>query len=354
MAEPTGMDPNAPLSEPPRPEAELGTLIPHDFEPSAADPPPAPPPVVIVRERRWGWWSPLLPPMLIVAVAVIATAYRPAIRYGFRLGPEAAGRTVPRGRAPEPPPPVILKIETIPVVLPPSPESLVAPPLARALARPLPQRLRPRPPAPRMPDLARVREPAPSRFHRPEPAPPPPAAADETEFALDQIRREAAERHEQRVEADELKDHVFDLEREQRLQEIRLVDGRRQAFREELRRLLDQWGNQAGPHIVKLAGQDETPPPPGVDRVFQAETKKQGGKLDRHRRIELARAHGLPEPLILADLVREQIRRMPARNGPRSRDEAVVRAARLLLSVPLAETRMTAVGPGRDRLDDAQ
>jgi hypothetical protein len=180
------------------------------------------------------------------------------------------------------------------------------------------------------------------------------AAADETRIALEAIGREAADRRAERAEAADIRDHVLEIEQEHRLQEIRVIDGRRQAFRDELRQVLDRFGNQAGPHIVELAGKGEIDPPAGADRAFDAEAKKQRGKLDRPRRVELARAHGLPEQAILADLVREQKLLMKSRSGPRSIDEAVVRAARILLAVPLHEPRITAAGPGQQRPDDAQ
>jgi hypothetical protein len=134
-----------------------------------------------------------------------------------------------------------------------------------------------------------------------------------------QIREEAA-RKQQELD-DQFANQREDLDA--------LRDEERSRFRDELRRILEAYGNRAGHEIEKLSvrsGRDEDP-------------KKQARALrviwDSHiaqkTKVQKLRAIGIPETVILDYLANTLDRELGAKNGPRTRNEVWVRAARLLL-----------------------
>ncbi len=166
---------------------------------------------------------------------------------------------------------------------------------------------------------------------------------------MSEIRREVEKSKAESAELEALKEQVFS--EDQRLQPIRKEEAARQAriaieearvsFRDGLRRALSEPEDQSGPAIDAVC-QDH-----GV--IVQA------GKLDpgtatglgltstgRRERVEKLRARGVSEAAIFDELARLESRNRAARNGPKSRQEVLVRAARQLLSVPLASRNRVA------------
>lgn len=102
------------------------------------------------------------------------------------------------------------------------------------------------------------------------------------------------------------------------------------AFRRELRNLMARLGPEAGPAILVLCkreGQAVTP-------ATRAALEEAAARLDRVGRVKLSRTRGLSEAVILQDLLAEEGRRIGSRNGPRNQNDAILNAAKFLLSVP--------------------
>ncbi len=119
----------------------------------------------------------------------------------------------------------------------------------------------------------------------------------------------------------------------------RLAAQARGPFHAEVRQLLAEQGNGAGPMIQRLCnsnryGRDTLPEilgPMNKDLVGPA------SRLSLPGRIKRMRSWGVPETMILDDLVEAEITNYKARGGPRSEAEAWVRAARVLLANPPAK-----------------
>jgi hypothetical protein len=104
---------------------------------------------------------------------------------------------------------------------------------------------------------------------------------------------------------------------------LRDADQKRESYRQTAARLLE---------LCHQAGQS-------MDWT-QAMTPRNVAVLTREKRgllIEKYRKERRTEPAILVELARLERRNVAARNGPRDGDEALVRAARQLLAVPLAD-----------------
>ncbi|MBX6315069.1 MAG: hypothetical protein IRY99_19465, partial [Isosphaeraceae bacterium] len=193
---------------------------------------------------------------------------------------------------------------------------------AEAVARPLPEN-----------------EPAPASapgIAEAEPARP------DTRQIWEDIQREALRREDERKDLE-------DLKRTQPLREARqlrahaaerIAKARREAlaeriaFRKELTQILRRLGSRAAPKIRELGQRYTRSTIPEIeDRVAKAY-----GKLPQNDylgRIAAARHYGLPEIRILDDLARVQTLNIVARNGPRNEDDALIRAARMLLAIPV-------------------
>ncbi len=113
-------------------------------------------------------------------------------------------------------------------------------------------------------------------------------------------------------------------------EEVRdMRDEERQRFRDELKLILEEHGNEAGKWISDLSdrsGRDSNPVLHAMAiRVIGSRGTSQKAKVQRLRAI------GVPEPVILDFLANEVHRNLGARNGPRSREDVWVQAGRLLL-----------------------
>jgi hypothetical protein len=201
------------------------------------------------------------------------------------------------------------------------------------------------PPAPApapAPAVAEAAAPVPAPA--PDPAPVPFAVAVphdpvQTQLAMAGIAAEVERKRAEVAQTAALRDSVLDLERrrlaEQMEAERRAAEEHRVTFRRELARLLQQQGDGAGAAIWALAESRHAEPSPVAEKAIAAAIQgaKAKGKLDRAGRVAIFRAYGLDETVILAELVREQVGLMPSRRGPRTREEAIVRAARALLAL---------------------
>ena len=89
-----------------------------------------------------------------------------------------------------------------------------------------------------------------------------------------------------------------------------------------IQRLCNRYGRDTLPEILGAMNKDLVGP---------------ASRLSLPGRIKRMRSWGVPETMILDDLVEAEIANYKARGGPRSEAEAWVRAARVLLANPLAK-----------------
>jgi hypothetical protein len=210
---------------------------------------------------------------------------------------------------------------------------------------PEPAKAQPPPPAPRLgafvvetpPPPAPAAEPVPPAVARAEPEAPRPTK----EQILDDIRREAEQKNAEQKQMELLKLQARSLQLYEMYQK---AQASRVPFRNDLRLLIESMGNQAGPEIKQLCEKY------GRDTAKEIED---GVKLDLFRsarwtwlrRVEMMRARGLPEPRILDHLANELDWTRGSRGGPRDENEVRVRAARLLLTFPIAPPLPSASDP---------
>jgi len=138
--------------------------------------------------------------------------------------------------------------------------------------------------------------------------------------ALQRERREAAQRH---------------VEQQERLR--RTVEEERNLFRDELREVLKRFGIRSGPEIAALQQRYTRPLTPEVSKVVDR-LRSAGRRINRHTRVQLYRRMGMSEAMVLDELAHEMARDLDPVLGPRSQDESLIRAARLLLILPLPGT----------------
>jgi hypothetical protein len=303
---------------------------PHDFDSVASIDAVVPEaPVVIIRERRTSAWWPLLPPLILASVAMILVANRtvrprqaPSGTYVVVAPPEIRPAPTPVAVAP-----LAMEMKVIPSAEPevdPSPADRISPewidrPIPDATGLVLPGKVvavptTPPPPAP--PVL------------EPEPLP-------NTSDAVALIKKEASRRRLEREQAEALMARQPAIERdriEQQADDLALL---RRRYRAALQDALNRLGDRAGPEILRLTETSAKQPSAEVEKAIAADLARSRGRLlNRAGRIALFRSHGLSEPLILAELERDLMKRHLERGGPRNRAEALVRAARQLLAVP--------------------
>jgi hypothetical protein len=212
---------------------------------------------------------------------------------------------------------------------------------------PAPEKAQPPPPAPRRGAFMVETPPPPAPAPAAEPVPPavaraePEAPRPTKEQILDEIRREAEQKNAEQKQMELLKLQARSLQLYETYQK---AQASRVPFRNDLRLLIETMGNQAGPEIKQLCEKY------GRDTAKEIED---GVKLDLfrsarwtwQRRVEMMRARGLPEPRILDHLANELDWTRGSRGGPRDENEVRVRAARLLLSFPIAPLPPSASDP---------
>lgn len=298
-----------------------------DRNPEDADAPRIPAP-----RRRRGLARELLPPLLILGIAGSILAYRAAAPRWDGVGPigwsrpvaepapaaatgpshlAGPGKLVVREKvAPAPTPTPTPKPEAKPE--PPAPE-----PVALAKAEPTPD---PEPPAP-----------------RPEPEVSPAMVKADLAMEAEKKRHEAAD-------AQMLRQSVAARGRLEQLRRAGKVATDPKTARDERREFLTQLqravrdGGQRAPEMVRELESRfrREPSPVASDRFVRVQQAGSIQRLARDQKVLLLRRIDLPEPIILDILAREVVQRVGTRQGPKSRDEALLVAARQLLHVPLA------------------
>jgi hypothetical protein len=153
---------------------------------------------------------------------------------------------------------------------------------------------------------------------------------------LRDIQREADEANARREQMEQLKPRAQALlaaEAVARIQEDRVP------FRNELRQLIAERGNDAGPEIDRLCDTYGRDTPPETRAAYHRALRSTPARLTRQGMVELMRSAGLPEPVILDYLAHGLHKTLNSRGGPRDEDEVRVRAGRLLLQFPVSTAK---------------
>ena len=290
--------------------------------PSEPDATATAPPVVMVHYRKRSLLHSLAWPMVVLILAGAILSHRVRIR-DWRGLMELVGRRPSVEAAP--PPPSTPEIPTPPKVVV---QAEATPPPA-PLPPPIPERIVPRP----LPAVVLA-----------VPLPPMADPKEETDLAWAEIRREAErqravkaekvdiERDKQRRFADEQRNTELRKANEE-ARKLVVATNERQVFRDELLRRYRTPGGKAGAAIVELCSQH------GVDLGSDLSPKKGEapvlGISARRELVDKARAMGIPEAKILDDLVRVEAANRAARSGPKTRNQAIILAARTLLGIRL-------------------
>ena len=182
---------------------------------------------------------------------------------------------------------------------------------------------------------------------------------DDTQLAIEAIQRAALEKRAERQDMIDARSKQAEIERKrnalaaqararQEPLKAQAEASKREAFRAELQQIIQQGGPATGEHILALARRYNVEPSPAMEQSVAKDLKGRSRTYatDRSRRVALLRGHGLSEPTILGDLIVLELQALAGRQGSRSQDLAIVRAARQLLSVPPNITAVaTAVAP---------
>ncbi|HEV3121278.1 MAG TPA: hypothetical protein VGY53_05225, partial [Isosphaeraceae bacterium] len=122
-------------------------------------------------------------------------------------------------------------------------------------------------------------------------------------------------------------------------QAINKAEADRPRFRADLQRVLARFGDRSAPEIDRLMDRYDMEPPKAIEEYARNLVKQMAGRTSRQQHVDLLRMAGLPETRVLDYLCQWEKRNLHARNGPRNEDEVLVRAARLLISVPVPPPR---------------
>ncbi|MFO0910904.1 MAG: hypothetical protein U0794_21615 [Isosphaeraceae bacterium] len=161
---------------------------------------------------------------------------------------------------------------------------------------------------------------------------------------LDDIQREAAAIQNQRKDLEELKPRAQAM---LAAEAITRIQADRTSFRDELRETLKVVGPDLGQRIDLVISRHGREAPPQVMAAYYRALRMAPKRMTRQGEIDLMRLAGLPEPMIFDFLANKLHRTLNTRGGPRDENEVRVRAARLLLSYPLAPNPGN--GPARDK-----
>jgi hypothetical protein len=180
------------------------------------------------------------------------------------------------------------------------------------------------------------------------PEPPPQVRAvspdDRVPQTLEDIQREAAAKAvEEKKQAAEFKNMIPRLRKQELDEAWRKANEDRPPFHDELRTILVRAkGNKAGELIDQLCDRYGRSTSPEVKAYVNTRLRREFATLGLANQIEMMRASGVPEPMILDHLAKKYKVDMMKRGGPRSLDEVLVRAARQLLAMPPPSRRGTA------------
>lgn len=236
--------------------------------------------------------------------------------------------------------------------LPPLPRSL-NPSESRGMSAALALR-GPVPASPAVPERAPVPAPQPEMHSEPQPAVAAvsnmaPGAPGVPVPSQDDVLRDI------RREADEAQAHMAELERFKGNDvnggngsaAAGNVEADRKAFREELKDLLNQFGNNAGPEIERLCARFGRDISGAAKSAYAQALRSTSMRLSRDDRVQLMRSTGLPETVILDHIAHGVHKTVRTRGGPKNVNEVWVFAARILLAIPERQAAVPAVArPG--------
>ncbi len=114
------------------------------------------------------------------------------------------------------------------------------------------------------------------------------------------------------------------------------VQADRAAFREDVDKAIKNLGNDAGAEIDRLCQQYGREPLPRAMVAYHSIQRMRPPRMTLAMDLDMMRTAGLPEAMVL-DKLAERIKgtTMKRREGPRDPNEALVRAAKQLLAMPL-------------------
>jgi hypothetical protein len=144
-------------------------------------------------------------------------------------------------------------------------------------------------------------------------------------------------------EAEKKQAEIDGLEANKQAEFRSMRQSERLKFRDELRQVLQSFGNSAGPEIDKLAkryGYDME----RVKLTRALNTWKFAGKSTQAK-VRFTRSLDLPETAILHFLIAELTMKIGSREGPRDQNEVRIRAAKMLLSFELPAEDATTATP---------
>jgi len=175
------------------------------------------------------------------------------------------------------------------------------------------------------------------------------------DLASREIVEEALRQQAEQVRIAILQDHQTEIERHRTralrfqriLDAVAEAEAERSAFHAEVVALLDTYGPRAGPKLIELMTKHDAEALPEVVDAVRVVMERRSAPTVSAKKIRLYRSLGVPEPVILSDLLRAEWNRIPARNGPKNALEAMVRAARKLQAVPPEPRQAVAAPPGQ-------
>jgi hypothetical protein len=321
--------------------------------------PPAP---RVVIEYRRGPSARLWPPLLILVAALIIVSHQ-------RQRPIRPIPTPVEPAAPKPPPePLVVKVITAPaeprrVEGDPAPEdraSSNAPmserpgvaagdgPGAPAAAPAAPPATPEGAPEAERAQLAAIAKPA-IGFVPPDERGPSetleaiePQPVPSREEVMEDARREADRIEAERQRLEEIKPQ---LQTWGLIEAYRKAQRQRAEFHDDLRQLLTVRGEAAGRDILSLCENYGRTTRPEIERAVNRALRTSHARLGRRSKVEMMRDFGWPEPRILDYLVDELDWMVNSRNGPRDANALRVRAARLLLTMPVKPPSRPSSGP---------
>lgn len=316
---------------------------------------PAPAPKVVIEYRSRGLPPALVAPLLIVLAVLAIQLYRhetpirrfrPARLVVVERPPAApVAAESPRATPPPKPDPPPAGAEATAAVAETSSADEPAP--NEETSRPAPAEPDPAPaepePAATPAKPPRVLDPpALAANLAPEPTPHEDLPRVSREQVLADIEQEA-ERKEaeiQRIEALKPQLRVLHL-----AEIMRKAQANRVPFHEALRKALRGPKAAQGKTIESLCEEFGRTANADLKSYFNRRLKTSYAHLSKRAKIEMMRASGLPEPMILDYISNDYHRKIGERGGPRNEDEVLIMAARVLLTMPPVTSRRAAPAP---------
>lgn len=183
-------------------------------------------------------------------------------------------------------------------------------------------------------------------------------ATGEKSAILDEIRRDSARKEAERVKLldrkqngptpqERIADHRARMER---LEQAAIeADKERVHFLDELKSVIDRFGVRSAPAIRKLEDKYGRHTQPEMSNEAKEVIGPNVPIASASHTIHRLRVIGLPETLILDHLNDRQLTLINARNGPINADDALVRAAKILLRNPIVRSSSRPAASGARR-----